>query len=433
MSRKTILILLGVLVIALGAWVFVQSRKASTGTGDASSGSSIFSQLFPFGSSPQNSSDGTDSDTTTSPSGDTDTPAANARFVEIAHNPTAGFIAVVPPPAPKPTKVSASSPGVDSDVEAQYPTVRYAEAGTGYIYDANAKGQNVTKVSGTVIARTAQAYFGDNGASVILRYIKTDNKTVATYLGHIVSGVGALFTGDLKGDFLPDNILDLVMQPDGKGFLYLQAGAAGGSIVSSMKTDGSGKKQVFSSSFAEWLLDASTAGTTLTTKAASSVPGYAYSITSGGSYVKLVGGVNGLTTKMSPDGKHVLYSVSTDAGLSLRIRHLKDGSDVATGLATLPEKCTWTADSASIYCGVPTTLDAGQYPDSWYQGASHFADSVWKIAPATGTTIQVSDGEDRALDMTHLSLDAKGEFLYFIDKTAGSLWSFEIAPKQAAS
>jgi hypothetical protein len=424
MKKNTILIIIGILLIALGAWVYIVSNKSPATNADGTP-KGVLGSLFPFGSGSGTAPDG-ETPGTGVPDGTTDetpAPASDSRFAQITKNPTAGFIVVVPPP-PAPVKKGTVVP-VATTATIVYSTVRYAEAGTGYIYDANAKGANTTKASGTVIARTAQAYFGDNGATVILRYIKTDNRTIATYLGRIVPGVGALFAGDLKGDFLADNIADLVMSPDGKSFLYLSP-VTDGSVGTTMKTDGTGKKQTFASPFSEWLLDWSAAGTTVTTKASGVARGYAYIASANGAFSKIVGDVSGLTTKMSPDGKNVLYSVSSGTGLVLRIKHLKDGSDVSTGLSTLAEKCAWTADSLTIYCGASSALDAGVYPDAWYQGTAHFNDSIWKIAAASGMTTLLSDGEGYYLDMTHLALDSKNGFLFFINKTDGSLWSFNI-------
>ena len=447
MSRKTILILLGILLVVLGTWVFVESRKASS-TGGASKG--ILGTLFPFGSDsglPSGSATGT-----TPTGGSSDQGGSSAivdRLAEITKNPTAGFIAIVPPP-PAPVKKGAAAAQVtvpvstttatSTDTDATpavpavpaivYPTVEYAESGTGYIYTADAKGQNTFKVSDTVIARTAQAFFGDNGASVILQYVGTDNQTVSTYLGHFKPGVDSEVAGTLAGDFLPDGITDLVMSPTGTSFAY-ELPTDTGAVVMTETTDEKTKKQIFSSPFSEWLLDWYGEGTVITTKAASTVPGYAYAVTSGGVLSKVIGGVNGLTTKMSPDGKNVLYSVSTDTGLALHILHLRDGSDVNTGLATLPEKCVWTADSASVYCGASATLASAAYPDSWYQGSAHFNDAIWQISAASGTTTQLSDGEGNDLDMTQLELDSKDSFLFFINKNDGSLWSFDLAPTPA--
>jgi hypothetical protein len=433
MSRKTILIILAIILIALGVWVYVESQKNASKSGTASSSKGLFSSLFPFGSGTAPANSGTGGTTFPTGNGTDETPSTVAsRYAHISKDPTAGFIVVVPPSVTATVKTKTAT-GSTVSVPAVtiasivYPTVRYAASGTGYVYDADAKGQNMRKVSGTVVARTAQALFGDNGASVILRYVKTDNQTIATYLGRVVPSTDPILAGSLSGDFIADNISDIVMSPDGKNLLYLVP-TLNGVVGETMKTDRSSRKQTFASAFSEWLLDWTIAGTTLTTKAASTVPGYAYTLGGGDVMTKIISSVNGLTTKMSPDGKTVLYSVSTSTGLALHVRHLKDGTDSNTGLSTLPEKCAWNAASTTVYCGSGTTTSGTEYPDAWYQGLAHFNDSLWQIDAATGRTTQISDGEGKSLDMTHLALDSKENFLVFIDKNDGSLWSFDLNP-----
>ena len=181
MSRKTILIILGILIVVLGVWVFVESSRSSNG-GAAGSSKGILGSLFPFGSSTQVPVlTGTTSTTTGGTSGNPTATAMADRLTQITKNPTAGFMVVFPPPPVPAKKVSGSKASTAAQLAAQaaavtlpaiatapatiYPTVEYAESGTGYIYTADAKGENATKLSDTVIARTAQAFFGDNGAS----------------------------------------------------------------------------------------------------------------------------------------------------------------------------------------------------------------------------------------------------------------------------
>lgn len=433
MSRKTILIILAIIILGLGAWVFMLSNKSPSADGTPDE-KGIFSSLFPFGwgsgTTPDGSNDGTTPDDGT-PAPIDETPGALPRLMQIVNNPTAGFFVVVPPPPAKTVKkvVVATASMTTEPVLPVYPTVRYVESGTGYVYEVGAKGGTPTKLSGTVIARTSEALFGDNGQSIVFRFAKTDNKTIATYIGRVVPSADKVTTGSLEGKFLTDGITDIVMAPDGKSFLYLLSTDTG-SVGKTIKTDGLGEKQLFSSPFSEWLLDWSALGTVLTTKAAASAPGYAYSLGSSGVMTKLTGGQNGLTTKMSPDGKSMLYSVTMGTGISLHIKRLKDGLDVNTGLATLAEKCAWAADSTKAYCGATSGLDAAaSYPDLWYQGIGHFDDALWVIDVATGSTTQLTDGEGNYLDVTKVALDSKGRFIIFINKNNGSVWSYDLDPE----
>ena len=433
MSKKTIIIFIILIILALGGWVFISSRQQAPVGQDGTSGG-FFSSFFPFGTTDLPDGTGTDTGggTGSGTTGGGGKPLADSRLVQVSNKITAGHIALSPTNTPViPTYDINDNTGATEPRPADtLPIVRFAERGTGYIYDANAEGQNLRKVAGTVIARTAQALFGNGGDSVILRYIKNDNQTVATFLGRIVPADEPSGTGELQGSFLPENISDVTLSNDGKNVLFLLP-TAGGSAGMTMKIDGSGRKQIFTSSFSEWLTDWPSTGPVLTSKAASGISGYAYLVNSAGNLSKILGGVNGLTTKMSPDGKFILYSVSGDSAVTLHVRRIQDGTTVDTGLRTLPEKCVWSASSLVAYCGATNVLEEGLYPDFWYQGLVHFTDSFWKIDPSTGTTSEQSDGEGNELDAMNLALSQNDEYLFFINKRDSSLWSLNLKPTTA--
>ncbi len=401
MSRKALLVLIAIIFIALVGWVYVVFKSPSGGSQSGNPSKGIGS-LFPFGA-------GESTGGATTPSGSSSTET----------NPT--------PPNTASNRLVQISDKVVAGIAVLSPVVRFAEAGTGNIYDTDAKGQNLKKMSDTVIAHAAYALFSGDGKAVLLRYAKNDNRTIASFLGMLVEpSADGSTAGMLKGDFLPDNITDATISPDGKSFLLLTA-TANGSVLMSESTDGTKRKQVLVSPFSEWLLDWVSSGIILTTKAAGSVQGSVYKVLSSGTLEKITSGVYGLTTKASPNGKLVLYSTSIDTGVpSLRIRNLANNTSLDTGLRTLPEKCVWARDSSAVYCGVPLGAPTATYPDSWYQGITHFADTFWKIDATVGTTTQVDDGEKRGTDATYLALDRDEKYLFFINKNTGTPWSLDL-------
>jgi hypothetical protein len=53
---------------------------------------------------------------------------------------------------------------------------------------------------------------------------------------------------------------------------------------------------------------------------------------------------------------------------------------------------------------------------------------------AKGTTTEVDNAEGNYLDMTNLTLDQKEQYLFFVNKTDGTLWSLSIVtPAPAAT
>jgi hypothetical protein len=189
------------------------------------------------------------------------------------------------------------------------------------------------------------------------------------------------------------------------------------------------KVQIFDSPFTEWSgWWGSTKTISLTTKPASTIPGYVYQMDQNGkNFSEALGDINGLTTLASPDGKLILYG---DNNLNLSVYNTSTNTSTTLGVKTLPEKCTWNNSGSTIYCAVPRSIPDGQYPDSWYQGEVSFSDILWRIDVKTGNTdmlvdpLTVSGGED--IDGIKLAVDSAESYLFFVNKKDSYLWEFNL-------
>ena len=98
-------------------------------------------------------------------------------------------------------------------------------------------------------------------------------------------------------------------------------------------SNGDNKKQIFDSKYTEWLTQWPNENTiTITTKSASFVPGFMYIINPNNSSIglkRILGGIRGLTTLTSPNGKLVLYSNDT---VSLNIYDIETGEAQTLGV-----------------------------------------------------------------------------------------------------
>ena len=312
--------------------------------------------------------------------------------------------------------------------------VRYIARAEGIIYETFLDKIEERKFSTTIIPKIYETYFSNHknkkGESVIMRYLKTDDKTIETFLGVVPKDVLGGDTGnnEIKGAFLPDNITDVSISPDTTKIFYLLN--VGDNIVGTVLNLLDNKKaQVFDSPFTEWLsFWPNSSMITLTTKPSFSVPGHMYTINPGTkSFNRMLSNVNGLTTLTSPDGKSVLYG---DNNLSLSIYHVSTKVSDILGIRTLPEKCVWGKGNDIIYCAVPTFATFGQYPDTWYQGEVSFSDQIWKINTKDGNATMLLDpatapgGEE--VDGIKLALDANGKYLFFVNKKDSFLWKLDL-------
>ena len=124
----------------------------------------------------------------------------------------------------------------------------------------------------------------------------------------------------------------------------------------------------------------------------------------------------------------MLFSYVDRGRLYAQVLDVSERTALPLPLATLPEKCVWTPDGSTLYCAVPTAL-AGQLPDEWYQGARVFNDRVWRIDLETRVATLVFDPRqlaDVGIDAEALSLDAASDILVFMNRTDGSLWSYDL-------
>ncbi|MCC7160551.1 hypothetical protein IT399_02440, partial [Candidatus Nomurabacteria bacterium] len=143
--------------------------------------------------------------------------------------------------------------------------------------------------------------------------------------------------------------------------------------------------------------------------------------------IKIFGGINGLTTLASPDGKSILYS---DNNLSLSVYHTDTKTTDVLGIRTLPEKCVWNKTSVSVYCGVPKSIIGSNYPDTWYQGEISFSDQIWKVntqdlkSQILLDPLTVKGGEE--IDGTKLMVDEAENYLFFVNKKDSFLWELEL-------
>lgn len=438
MSKRNFILLIIVLaIVVVGVFGFLYLQQPSGTPGD-STGTNFGSKFNPFGSNNKPVTPVVTPPVDVSGYEPTNTPPeVTAKLKKISSMPVAGYgvfskerLKDIPVPVvATPTDISATkkTTKVTAPPTEFIPALRYVERATGNIYETFADKILEQKFSKTLIPKIYEALFGNNGNSVVMRYLKGDGKTIATFVGSLPKetlGVDPAGTNEIKGSFLPDDIKDISLSGDAGSLFYLFN--SGDNMLGTTLNFATNKKvQIFSSAFTEWLsVFPNSKMITLTTKPSSSVLGYMYTLNPGTkSFNKTLGGINGLTTLSSPDGKLVLYS---DNNLSLNIFHTDTKASDTLGVKTLTEKCVWNKTSDVIYCGVPKNAGGGDYPDTWYQGVVSFSDQIWKIDIKTGNAtiiadpVTVSGGED--VDSIKLSLDDGENYLFFVNKKDSFLW-----------
>ncbi len=449
MSKRNFILLIIILVIVIIAVLgFLYLRKDTTTPTDPGIGTNFFSQFNPFGTKP--------TPPVTKPPVDVSgyqppTAPEQTKLMKVSSMPVAGFtvftkerlkdVPVAPllveegvpggetpttPTAKKSTKVTPTAPLTEFVL-----ALRYVARSNGNIYQTFVDKIQERKFSKTVIPKVYDAYFGNRGNSVVMRYLKSNDETIETFVGALpkeLLGGDTTINNEVKGSFLPNNVKDASVSPDGSKIFYLFEDENG--VVGTILNFTDNKKtQIFDSPFTEWLsVWPNSSLINLTTKPSANIPGYVYTMNSSGSNLsKILGDINGLTTLGGPNSKSILYG---DDKLSLNIYNIDKRSSEKLGLKTLPEKCVWNKTGDFIYCAVPITVEGNLYPDAWYQGVTTFDDQFWKIDVKTGNTTTILDPVDEkggtAIDGTKLTLDENENYLFFVNKKDSFLWKLDL-------
>ncbi len=445
MSKRNFILLIIILLIAVAGvfgFLYIRSGGSLLNGGGDSGGTNFFSIFNPFSS-----------DDTSTPTEDpaldidgdgvvSDEEMALVKLVKVSTVPVAGFtvftkerLKEVPIPAPvveaeggAPIKTKPTTPVAPPTEFAT--ALRYVDKATGNIYQTFADKIEERRFSETIIPKVYDAYFGNNGQSVVMRRLKSNDVTIESFYGLLPKEkLGEdMVSNELKGAFLPEGIKDISLSPDASKIFYLSN--FGESIIgTTLSLSDTKKTQVFDSAFTEWNSSWPTLKTiALNTKPSSEVPGHMYTLdVDKKGFMRVLGGINGLTTLMSPDGKRVLVGNNT---VSLYIYRMDTKTYETLGINTIPEKCVWGKTNITLYCAVPVNIEGTEYPDNWYRGEVSFSDQIWKINLIDGSTYMLADpilvpkGED--IDGIKLAVDAKEEYLFFINKKDSFLWKLDL-------
>lgn len=412
--RKILIILLVLIFILLGAWYFFIKPKMGEGVTPVQA----FRSFFPIGS---------DIDLVLSNPSEVDTGTPNEftiggtqrKFTQITTMPVAGFslfsktnTVTTPavPPETTPTTITTTD----------Y-FLRYVSRETGYVYERKNNDRGI-QISNIFIPNIYEAFFMDNNKTAILRFLRPDDQTIATYSVPIPELNANGTRTQQKGYYLSDNIQTVATNPNAATLLELTTTPAG-SVLSNITAANTNKKDIFKSPLREWLVYWTENSTVyLQTKASGAVSGFLYKLDQReGRLSRIIGDIPGLTASVSPNNKFVLYSMSTEEGFITRLLDLEKNTTATVNISILPEKCAWLKDN-NLICAGNTVIPPAKYPDSWYAGIINFSDQLYKIDTKTNTQTMLFNGTEFVFDMTHLVVDEARNILFFIDKPTGMLW-----------
>ena len=311
MSKKNAIIITLVAtilaVVGLVSWYLFLSPQ---NTADDQNGiSKIISTFFPSGQTIDNRHETIDKTTETDKEKvepNENQPAPVIR--EISSNPVAGFVII--------------------EDKKEGAIARYMEAETGHIYSAPLSTISKVRLTNTTIPKVREAVFLPSGEMVITRYLDDDDTTIKSFAGKInlsKTEAGVFTEGELQGEFLRDDIINIGVTSDNKVFYTVVEND--GALGIKANSDGSKPTKIFSSQIREWLPQwVGENSLYINTTASSRAPGYLFSVnTLNGAQTKVIGGIFGLTTNINPKNTDLLYSNSFFKLFSYNLKTKKIG------------------------------------------------------------------------------------------------------------
>lgn len=414
MFRKLFLILI-LLGLAGGAvWYFVVQKNTQDGVTPQTPRS-----FFPLGGTRENREEEPIETPNPIETGGSTT-ISNSPFKRLTNNAVAGYAFFT-------TTRTITTPNANPRLKPTVETVtdrvvRYVSRQSGFVYEI--KNNTIAlQVTNLFIPNIYEVVFVDAYNTVLLRFLRDDTQTIATYAVPIPPENTDGSRTQKEGVFLPDGLTGVAASPDLKEIVQLAPVTTGSTFTTSTSQNKS-RKEVMLSTLKEWIISWPQAKTLyVQTKAAGTVRGFLYKIDRTERRLRrVVGDIPGLTTSVSPSGAYVLYSESSTTSFTTKLLNTRTGSVQNLGLSILPEKCVWLANEDLICAGgIPPE---GTYPDVWYAGLVSFSDQIYRIYTASGLFDVLYENTGFSFDMINLQVDELSSILYFIDKPTGVLWQF---------
>lgn len=291
--------------------------------------------------------------------------------------------------------------------------VRFAERGTGHLYEISLGDGTERRITNTTFARTTGAVWSPNGTRVVLE-IQGDNG-IEEFLGSINksdSGEGAL-----TGKNLPAGARNIAFGGAAGDEVYFSVSTVAGTTGYKEDLKTGTRSILFSIPLSAVVIDWNPTPL-ITTKATAGLVGYAYN----SSLSRKAGGTPGFLAEGGPDGLLLTTGIETQSVVS-RIRNTT--TSLSLNQDVIPEKCTFTETGDELICAVPREISANDFPDKWYRGEVSYDDTFYSFDTASGRATLLANPRataGRSVDAIDLNVDQGGDYIIFRNKTDYSLW-----------
>ncbi len=304
-----------------------------------------------------------------------------------------------------------------TSTQAQAARLRYAERGTGHVYEIDFSNNIESRVSGTTIAKAVSAIFSDDGLKAVIVAEDTTG-TKAT-----LQAFGATSNKSVP---LPNNSRD---------FLFVSSTSLRYTLVEDNETVAYEMDWEDGTTTSLWrvpLIDIDTKwtdrGALIINKPAPWLTSGVYSIENG-TLARVVAPEYVLSAETEESGRFILYSYfDNELGGSANYILDRENSTISpSSLIAIPDKCTFISQNFWCASSFEASTSNRDVLNDWYRGEFTASDALWQ-GTADGSAVYIDNLSGLAgfdIDVTQLTGTPDSQ-LFFINKTNDTLWVYKI-------
>lgn len=292
----------------------------------------------------------------------------------------------------------------------------------GVLWQSSFDGSGLTQISEEPIDNLFDVIWSPDKKEIISIHYNPD-ETILKYYRNLETGAQS---------FLNPKRREVTFSPDGKKIVYqFFDESKGENYISIADPNGANWQNLAQIKIRDISLDWSEAGISFYEKPSGLTPSSLFLLNPlTKNITKVLSEIYGFSAKWSPQGDKVLFSKTNDKGKNIYLYIAsKEGVEQTPVGPGLVEKCVWSNDNRTLYCAVPKNIDSAEIlPDDFYKGKFISNDEFWKINTETGEKNNLLEGEriNYEFDATSLFLSPLEDYLFFVNKRDGLLYSIEL-------
>ena len=286
----------------------------------------------------------------------------------------------------------------------------------GDLFEVDLDGKNLVQISNRTILGAFQVVWNPTKDAAALFYLDGDTKQ------------GVILSGTSTATVLPPEVNDFSWSPDGKTLAYLVPNENGSNLVIA-NADVSRASTVFTTPLVDttilWVSDNVIAFHTAASRHADGAI-FTYNRRTG-AFKRIVGPFQGLMGAWSQDGTRLIETHRARGTETKEISLRSASGEILSAfpVLTTPQKCAWIAVE-ELYCAVPRAPIPAEWPDTYIRGEYHTSDLIALIDLDRKELFEIWNDPNRDFDVTNLLVTPNKDYLMFIDRNNGTLWSWRL-------